>query len=62
MMKKNNNNLWELALVAQALTNRQEELKEEYKQTKNKELLDKLYTVTHNLKLINKELDKISKK
>ena len=57
MMK--NNNLWELALVAQALTNRQEELKEEYRQTKNKELLDKLYVVTHNLKLINKQLAKI---
>jgi len=60
MMK--NNNLWELALVAQALTNRREELKEEYRQTKDKELIKKLYTVTHNLKLVNKEIDKISKK
>ena len=57
MMK--NNNLWELALVAQALTNRQEELKKEYKETKNQELLEKLYVVTHNLKLINKQLAKI---
>ena len=60
MMMKNNN-LWELALVAQALTSRLEELKEEYRQTKDKELIEKLYTVTHNLKLINKELAKSKK-
>ena len=59
---QNNHRIWELALVAQALTSRREELKEEYKQTKDKELIEKLYTVTHNLKLINKEIDKISKK
>ena len=57
-----NHNLWELALVAQALTNKQEELKNEYKQTKNQELIEEIYTVTHNLRLITKQLDKISKK
>ena len=54
-----NHNLWELALVAQALTNRQEELKEEYKETKNQELIEELQIVKHNLKLINKQLAKI---
>ena len=58
----NNHHIWELALVAQALTNRQEELKEEYKETKNKDLIDELHVVTHNLRLINKQLAKISKK
>ena len=57
-----NHNLWELALVAQALTNKQEELKNEYKQTKNQELIEEIYTVTHNLRLVTKQLDKISKK
>lgn len=56
-----NNNVWELALVAQALTNRQEELKEEYRETKNQELIEKLHVIKHNLKLINKQLAKISK-
>lgn len=55
------NNLWELALVAQALTNRQEELKSEYKQTKDQELVEELQVVTHNLKLVNKQLAKIGK-
>ena len=54
-----NHNLWEMALVAQALTNRQEDLKREYKETKNKELVDELQVVTHNLKLINKQLSKV---
>lgn len=54
-----NNNLWELALVAQALTNKKEELKEEYKQTKNQELVEELQIVKHNLKLINKQLAKV---
>ena len=58
---QNNNHLWELALVAQALTNRQEELKSEYKQTKDQELVEELQVVTHNLKLVNKQLAKISK-
>ena len=57
-----NHNLWELALVAQALTQKREELKEEYKQTKNQELIEEMHVVTHNLKLIRKQLDKISKK
>ena len=56
-----NNHLWELALVAQALTNRQEELKEEYKQTKDRELVEEMHVVKHNLKLINKQLAKIGK-
>ena len=55
-------NLWEMALVAQALTSRQEELKNEYKQTKDKELIEEMYAVTHNLRLINKQLAKNSKK
>ena len=59
---QNNHHIWELALVAQALTNKKEELKEEYKQTKNQELIEEIYTVTHNLKIITKQLDKISKK
>ena len=57
-----NHNLWELALVAQALTQKREELKEEYKITKNQELIEEMHVVTHNLKLISKQLDKISKK
>jgi len=59
---QNNHHIWELALIAQALTNKQEELKEEYKETKNKDLIDELHVVTHNLRLITKQLDKISKK
>ena len=57
-----NHNLWELALVAQALTQKREELKSEYEQTKNQELIEEMHVVTHNLKLIRKQLDKISKK
>jgi hypothetical protein len=57
-----NSNLWELALVAQALTNRQESLKSEYKQTKDKELIEEMHVVKHNLRLINKQLAKNSKK
>ena len=57
-----NHNLWELALVAQALTQKREELKSEYEQTKNQELIEEMHVVTHNLKLISKQLDKISKK
>ena len=56
-----NNHLWELALVAQALTNRQEELKEEYKETKDQKLVEEMHVVKHNLKLINKQLAKIGK-
>jgi hypothetical protein len=33
---QNNHHIWELALVAQALTKRQEELKDTYKETKDK--------------------------
>ena len=55
------NDLWELALVAQALTSRQEELKEEYQQTKDKELIEEMHVVKHNLRLVNKQLDKSSK-
>jgi len=55
-------NLWEMALVAQALTNRREELKEEYKQTKKEELIEEMYVVKHNLRLVNKQLAKISQK
>ena len=51
-------NLWEIALMAQALTNRQEELKREYKETKDKRLIEKMYVVKHNLKLINEQLGK----
>lgn len=53
--------LWELALVAQALTNRQEELKSEYKQTKDQKLVEEMHVVKHNLKLVNKQLAKIGK-
>ena len=56
-----NHHIWEMALVAQALTSRREELKEEYKQTKNQEIIEKLHTVTHNLRLVNKELAKSKK-
>ena len=59
-MSHNNNHVWELALVAQA--QKREELKEEYKQTKNQELIEEMHVVTHNLRLIRKQLDKISKK
>ena len=58
----NNNHIWELALVAQALTNRQRELKEEYTATKDKELIEEMHVVKHNLRLINKQLAKNSKK
>lgn len=58
---QNNHHIWELALVAQALTNRQRELKEEYKQTKDKEIIEKLHVVTHNLRLVNKQLAKTKK-
>jgi hypothetical protein len=57
-----NSNLWELALVAQALTNRQESLKSEYKQTKDKELIEEMHVVKHNLRLINKQLAKNNQK
>ena len=57
-----NHNVWEMALVAQALTNKKEELQKEYQQTKDKELIEELYTVTHNLRLVNKQLAKSSKK
>lgn len=57
-----NNHIWELALVAQALTSRQEELKEKYKETKNQELIEKLHVVTHNLRLVNKQLAKTKNK
>ena len=57
-----NSNVWEMALVAQALTNRREELKEEYQQTKNQKLIEEMYAVTHNLRLVNKQLAKNSKK
>jgi hypothetical protein len=56
-----NSNVWELALVAQALTNRQESLKSEYKQTKDNELIEELQVVKHNLKLVNKQLAKTKK-
>lgn len=56
-----NKHIWELALVAQALTNRQRELKEEYKQTEDKEIIEKLHVVTHNLRLVNKQLARIKK-
>ena len=60
-MSHNNNYVWELALVAQALTSRREELKDTYKETKDKELIEKLHVITHNLRLVNKELAKIKK-
>lgn len=53
-----NNNIWELALVAQALTNKKEELQREYKQTKKDELIEEMYVVKHNLGLVNKQLAK----
>jgi hypothetical protein len=56
-----NHHIWEMALVAQALTSRREELKEEYKQTKNQELIEKLHVVNHNLRLVNKQLAKTKK-
>ena len=58
----NNNHIWELALVAQALTNRQRELKEEYTATKDKELIEEMHVVKHNLRLINKQLAKNNQK
>lgn len=61
-MNHNNNHVWEMALVAQALTSRREELKEEYKQTKNQQLIEEMHVVKHNLGLINKQLAKNSKK
>ena len=57
-----NSNVWEMALVAQALTSKKEELQKEYQQTKDKELIEEMYTVTHNLRLVNKQLAKSSKK
>ena len=57
-----NSNVWELALVAQALTNKKEELQKEYKQTKEDEIIEELHVVAHNLKLVNKQLAKSSKK
>jgi len=57
-----NNNIWELALVAQALTNKKEELKDTYKETKEDEIIEELQVVTHNLRLVNKQLAKNSKK
>ena len=56
-----NSNVWEMALVAQALTSRREELKEEYKQTKDKELIEEMHVVKHNLRLVNKQLAKSTK-
>ena len=56
-----NNNVWELALVAQALTNKKEELQKEYRQTKNQQLIEEMHIVKHNLGLINKQLAKNSK-
>ena len=58
---QNNHRIWELALLAQALTSRREELKEEYKQTKNQQLIEELYVITHNLRLVSKELAKTKK-
>lgn len=57
-----NSNLWELALVAQALTNKKEELQKEYKQTKNQQLIEEMHVVKHNLGLINKQLAKNNQK
>ena len=57
-----NSNLWELALVAQALTNKKEELKDTYKETKDKELIEEMHVVKHNLRLINKQLAKNNQK
>lgn len=60
-MSHNNSYIWELALVAQALTNKKEELQKEYKQTKDKELIEELYKITHNLRLVNKQLARTKK-
>jgi hypothetical protein len=60
-MNHNNNHVWELALIAQALTTKREELKSEYEQTKNQEIIEELYKVTHNLRLVNKQLAKSKK-
>ena len=60
-MSHNNNYVWELALVAQALTNKKEELQKEYKETKNEEIIEELYKITHNLRLVNKQLARIKK-
>ena len=60
-MSHNNSHIWELALVAQALTTKREELKSEYEQTKDKEIIEKLHVVTHNLRLVNKQLAKSKK-
>lgn len=57
-----NHNVWEMALVAQALTQKKEELKDTYRETKDKELIEELQVVAHNLRLINKQLAKSSKK
>ena len=57
-----NNNIWELALVAQALTNKKEELKDTYKETKEDEIIEELQVVTHNLRLVNKQLAKNNQK
>ena len=57
-----NHHIWEMALVAQALTSRREELKEEYRQTKDKELIEEMHVVKHNLGLINKQLAKNNQK
>jgi hypothetical protein len=57
-----NHNIWELALVAQALTNKKEELQKEYKQTKKEELIEEMYVIKHNLGLINKQLAKNNQK
>lgn len=56
-----NKHVWELALIAQALTNRQQELKEEYKITKNQQLIEEMHVVKHNLRLVSKELAKTKK-
>ena len=60
-MSHNNNHIWELALIAQALTSRREELKEEYKQTKNQQLIEEMHVVKHNLRLVTKQLAKSKK-
>ncbi len=58
---QNNHHIWELALVAQALTNKKEELQQEYKETKNQQLIEELYVITHNLRLVSKQLAKTKK-
>lgn len=60
-MSHNNSYIWELALVAQALTNKKEELQKEYKETKNEEIIEELYKITHNLRLVNKQLARTKK-